>query len=85
MGNIYEIKEEQERVILVGIHINEYDDTEASLKELKELVKTAGGSCLATIIQNREAVHPGTYLGKGKIDELREMAASLHATGIVCA
>ena len=84
MGNIYEIKEEQERVILVGIHINEYDDTEASLKELKELVKTAGGSCLATIIQNREAVHPGTYLGKGKIDELREMAASLHATGIVC-
>ena len=49
MGNIYEIKEEQERVILVGIHINEYDDTEASLKELKELVKTAGGSCLAKI------------------------------------
>ena len=43
MGNIYEIKEEQDRVILVGICINEQDDTKASLKELKELVKTAGG------------------------------------------
>lgn len=84
MGNIYEIKDEQERVILVGIHINEQDDTEASLKELKELVKTAGGICLATVIQNREAVHPGTYLGKGKIEELREMANNLGATGIVC-
>ena len=84
MGNIYEIKEEQDRVILVGICINEQDDTKASLKELKELVKTAGGLCLATVIQNREAIHPGTYLGKGKIEELREMAEQLKATGIVC-
>ena len=84
MKNIYEIKEEQERVILVGIHVNEQDDTEASLKELSELVKTAGGICLATVIQNREAVHPGTYLGKGKIEELQEMAERLDATGIVC-
>lgn len=84
MGNIYEIKEEQERVILVGIHISEQDDTEASLKELRELVKTAGGICLATVIQNREAIHPGTYLGKGKIEELQEMANHLGATGIVC-
>lgn len=84
MGITYEIKDEQERVILVGIHLNEQDDTEASLKELKELVKTAGGLCLATVIQNREAIHPGTYLGKGKIEELREMAERLNATGIVC-
>ncbi len=84
MGNLYEIKDEQERVILVGICLNEQDDTQASLQELKELVKTAGGSCLATVIQNREAIHPGTYLGKGKIEELREMAEHLGATGIVC-
>ncbi len=84
MGNLYEIKDEQERVILVGICLNEQDDTQASLQELKELVKTAGGFCLATVIQNREAIHPGTYLGKGKIEELREMAEHLGATGIVC-
>ena len=39
---------------------------------------------MAKVIQNRERVHPGTYLGKGKIEEVREMALELGATGIVC-
>lgn len=84
MSNIYEIKDEEERVILAGVRISEQDDTEESLKELEELVKTAGGITLATVIQNRESIHPGTYLGKGKIEEIREMAVRLSATGIVC-
>lgn len=84
METIYEVKEEAERMILVGVCTNDQDDTESSLKELKELVKTAGGISLATVIQNREKVHPGTYLGKGKIEELREMANRLGATSIVC-
>jgi len=84
MDNLYEIKEEQESVILVGVSTSEQDDTKDSLEELEELVKTAGGICLAKVIQNREAIHPGTYLGKGKIEELREMAGNLKATGIVC-
>lgn len=84
MGTIYEIKDEPERIILVGVCTHEQDDAESSLKELKELVKTAGGISLATVIQNRESVHPGTYLGKGKIEEVREMANCLGATSIVC-
>ena len=40
---LYEIKEEKERVILVGVSTRENDDTEDSLDELKDLVKTAGG------------------------------------------
>ena len=57
---LYELKEEQEKVILVGVQTRENDDTEDSLEELKELVKTAGAEVLGTVIQAREAVHPGT-------------------------
>ena len=60
------------------------DDTESSLDELEELVKTAGGVVAGRLIQNREKIHPGTYLGKGKIDELRELIWETDATGIVC-
>lgn len=79
-----EIREIEERVILVGVSTGEGDDIQESLKELSELVKTAGGVTVGTLIQNREAVHPGTYLGTGKIEELREYISTVDATGIVC-
>ena len=68
---LYEIKEEKERVILVGVSTRENDDTEDSLDELKDLVKTAGAEAVGRVIQKRELVHPGTYVGKGKIEEIR--------------
>ena len=74
----------QERVILVGVCSNENDDTEKSLDELKELAETAGAVTVGRIIQNREMIHPGTYVGKGKIDEIKEMLWELDATGIIC-
>ena len=79
-----ENKEEKERVILVGVCVSDGDDTEVSLKELKELVKTAGAETVEVMIQNREAVHPGTYVGKGKIEEIGMMLALHNADGIVC-
>ncbi|MBE5929708.1 MAG: GTPase HflX [Lachnospiraceae bacterium] len=79
-----ENKEEKERVILVGVCVSDGDDTEVSLKELEELVKTAGAETVDVIIQNREAVHPGTYVGKGKIEEIGMMLALHNADGIVC-
>ncbi|MCD2491323.1 GTPase HflX [Lacrimispora sp. NSJ-141] len=79
-----DIKEIEERVILVGVSTSDGDDTEASLKELSELVKTAGAVSVGTLIQNREAVHPGTYLGTGKISELKDYLDAEGATGIVC-
>ena len=79
-----ETKEEKERVILVGVSTGEHDDTEKSLHELAELVSTAGAETLDIMIQNRESIHPGTYLGKGKIDEVRERVAELGADGVVC-
>lgn len=79
-----ENKEEQERVILVGVCVSDGDDTAVSLAELEELVKTAGAQAVATVIQNRESVHPGTYVGKGKIEEIAELLLLHDANGIVC-
>lgn len=78
------MEELTERVILVGVSVNDGDDTEESLKELKELADTAGAVTVGTVIQNREQIHPGTYIGKGKIEEVRALALELDATGVVC-
>lgn len=73
-----------ERVILVGVSEQDEDDTKDSLEELKELVKTAGAKTVGVVIQNRAKVHPGTYVGTGKVEEIREMLYETGATGIVC-
>lgn len=84
MASVFEMAEKPEKVILVGVSTYEHDDTEESLEELKDLVKTAGAVPAATVIQNREAIHSGTYIGKGKIEEVRILIDELEATGIVC-
>lgn len=84
MDKLFEIEKEVERVILVGVAEKNGDDTEDSLTELEELVKTAGAVSAARLVQNREAVHPGTYIGKGKIEELLALIGEVDATGIVC-
>ena len=84
MTKPFELKEETERLILVGVQEQAGDDTEDSVCELGDLVRTAGGEPVGTVIQRREKIHPGTYVGTGKIEELRMMADALEATGIVC-
>jgi len=78
----FETKEIVEKVILLGVDVG--DDTMESMKELAELVDTAGAIVLDSIVQSRERIHPGTYLGKGKIEEVRERIEQLDATGVVC-
>ena len=58
--------------------------TEESLKELKELADTAGAETVGTVIQKEKRIRPGTYIGKGKIEEVRAMAFGLNATGVIC-
>ncbi len=84
MAELYEIKEQEERFVLVGVASSDSDDTVRSLDELEELATTAGAVTVGKIIQNRESIHPGTYIGKGKIDEVRELAIQMNATGVVC-
>jgi len=80
----YEFEEVQERVILIGVQISDGDDTEESLAELGDLAFTAGAEVAGTVIQRREAIHPGTYIGKGKIDEVRNLLWETEATGVIC-
>lgn len=81
---MYEFGEQMERVILAAVQTEDGDDTRQSLAELRDLTETAGADAVATVIQNREAVHPATYLGKGKLEEIRELIYDLDATGVIC-
>lgn len=84
MAETCENEQIEEKVILVGISEQDGDDAEDSLAELAELVKTAGAVVVGTLIQKRETIHPGTYVGTGKVDEIAQLLAATGATGIVC-
>ena len=84
MGEPIVLEDFKERVILVGVSEQDGDDAEDSLAELAELVKTAGASVAGTLIQKRELIHPGTYVGTGKVAEIAELLEHTGVTGIVC-
>ena len=84
MAELYELKEAEERVILIAVRTCEEDDAEACLEELEELVKTAGAVTVGRVIQNRQTIHPGLYIGSGKVEDLLDEIAWTNATGIVC-
>ncbi|MBE5958394.1 MAG: GTPase HflX [Lachnospiraceae bacterium] len=84
MGRLYENKENIDKVILVAVKLNDAENVESSLDELEELVNTAGARVVGRAIQPRDSVHPGTYVGKGKVDELKDLIFETDATGIVC-
>lgn len=84
MAKPQEIEVIEEKVILVGVSEQEGDDAEDSVTELAELVKTAGATVVGTLIQKRETIHPGTYVGTGKVEEIALLIAQTGATGIVC-
>ena len=84
MSEMLDIKDLEERVILISVEESPTDDTEACLDELEELAKTAGATVVGRMIQNREAVHAGTYIGKGKVEELLLYIEECQATGVIC-
>ncbi len=84
MTEARELEELQERVILLGVSLQDDRETRESLEELEELAKTAGAVTVGMEIQNREAPHPGTYIGKGKIQEVKEKILETDATGVIC-
>lgn len=79
-----ELKQKTERVLLVGVNTSGQEETENSLQELAELVQTAGARTVGAVIQSREQVHPGTYVGKGKLVEIKDLLWERDATGIIC-
>lgn len=79
----------QERALCVGLNITSSakrtDDISIteSMDELKELVKAAGAEVVGELVQNRSSVDTATYLGSGKIEEIRNYAEGLNATMVV--
>ncbi len=84
-----EIKEEKEKVILVGVNLPgdpgpAGNDGGMELPELSELARTAGAEVAGEITQNLPTINSATYVGKGKIEEIRAMIDDTGATGIIC-
>ena len=75
--------EKKEKFILVGVETGK-DRMEESLSELAELLDTAGGETVGKVIQNLESINKATYVGKGKVEEIKELVEELGANGIVC-
>ncbi|MDR1409231.1 MAG: GTPase HflX [Oscillospiraceae bacterium] len=71
-----------EKTILVALDLGYYD-IEASLEELTELVKTAGGEVAGTLVQKREAPDRATCIGSGKLDELKALVENEEAELVV--
>ena len=84
MAELFDLREIEERVVLAAVSTQEGEAAASSLDELEELARTAGAVCVAKVVQNRESIHPGTYLGKGKLDEVKELVWELGATGVIC-
>lgn len=81
---MYETEQKVERVILVAVCTDNNQDSEESLDELEELVKTAGAKVVGRIIQNLDHINSATYIGSGKIEELKELLWETEATVVVC-
>ncbi len=77
-------QEKKERFVLVAAVTDDGKNLEESLGELRELTKTASAEAVGQVVQMRDSIHPGTYIGKGKIEEVRETILALDATGIIC-
>ena len=78
---------EIDRAILAGLNApcltREENATEESLEELSALLDTAGGTCLAAVLQNKSAPDPRTFVGEGKAEEIRELVQRLGADIVI--
>lgn len=80
-----EQKSTLEKAILVGCQTTSNDDLrfQYSMEELVSLTETAKGEALISVVQKRERVHPATYIGKGKVEELQALVEELEADIVI--
>ena len=81
------LKSEQtaiEKAVLVGLNADvftkEETATDATLDELEALLETAGGQCTAKVLQNRHTPDPHSFIGEGKVDEVKQLLETTEAT-----
>lgn len=83
MQDMIELAQNPERLLLAAVDTGRGENVEESLLELGELLRTAGGVPAGTLVQNREAIHPGTYFGSGKLEEIRALLDMQGLDGLV--
>ncbi len=81
---MFDTKQDTEKVILVAVATESEESARESLDELEELVNTAGAQVAGRIIQNLEHINSATYIGSGKVSELKDFIWETEATAIVC-
>ncbi|MGN0436516.1 MAG: GTPase HflX [Wujia sp.] len=81
---MFENKEFIEKVVIFCVDLDDGENVDDNLDELEELIKTAGAVVVGRLVQKKESIDKGTYLGSGKTEELRDLVLELGATGIVC-
>ena len=81
------MEEKKERVVLAGVHTGErnslLDTTEESIEELCELAATAGAEVISTVIQNKSEIEAATYMGEGKLQEIKEIIETENADAVI--
>lgn len=84
---MYENSEKVERAIIVGVHCGLADSlsdtTEESMRELALLAETAGADVVGEVVQNRETPDKATYVGEGKLLEIRDACDELDANLVI--
>lgn len=83
MKEFFNSAEPKETIILIGTDIDKDQAINETLAELDRLVETAGGEVVGTIIQRRERPDTATYIGKGKLEELKSLQQETKATTVV--
>ncbi len=75
----------RERILVVGVSFPPHDDeaVEESLEELALLVDTAGADVVGRVVQRRNSPDPATYVGKGKVEEIRRLAEATDCDTVV--
>lgn len=80
-------EEKINRAVLVGLSAycltREENATESSMEELAALLETAGGQCMGTVLQNRDAPDPRTFIGEGKVAEVKELVEAQEADMVI--
>mgnify|MGYP005752065899 FL=1 len=75
------------RAVLAGLNArclpDEENADETSMEELEELLQTAGGVCVGTVFQNKDTPDPRTFLGEGKVAELKELVGAMGADMVI--
>ena|SRR5690625_224961 len=74
-----------EKVLIIAVKKADQDEErfESSLEEAISLTETAGGTVVKVVTQNRNQIHPATYIGDGKVDEIKEHIEELHVDLVI--